>query len=243
MLSPKAAFVRAMFDRIAPRYDLLNRILSFRQDVRWRRVLADELPPAPTGDGGAIDVACGTGDMLFELVRRRRDYQSFRGFDISEGMLAVARNRSQKQRKLSERRAEPGFCFSLELGQAESLPLPDGQAHALTIAFGIRNVDDRAKALREFFRVLRPGGRLAVLELFEADPGWFASVYQFYFNRWVPWVGRVLVDRAAYRYLPASVGSMPPATEFDNMLRAAGFSSVRQLAWLSGGVRLFMADK
>jgi len=244
-LSQKSQDVQAMFDRIAPRYDLLNRLLSARQDVRWRKSLIAAMPQMTGNRGGVLyDVACGTGDVLIAALGRRADYTKAQGFDISQGMMDAGMRRRElvdvvSRRGSQGRPVEVGFT----LASAENLPVPEASGDAVSIAFGLRNVDDRPRALREFSRVLRPGGRLLVLEFFPARSTFFARVFDIYFKRILPLVGGLLSDRASYEYLPKSVASMPSGVEFTRMLHDAGFTDVTEKSWLSGATRLFVAQK
>lgn len=232
-LSEKSKQVQEMFDRIAPRYDLLNRMLSARQDVRWRNVLVAQLPQVPAGCGVLYDVACGTGDVMFQVERKRPDYTVFKGFDISARMLECACQRAEAKQK----------NFQFVQASAEKIPAESESANAVSISFGLRNVDVRSNALAEFYRVLKPGGRLLVLEFFEAESTFFAKIFDFYFKNVLPRIGGLFSDRAAYEYLPRSVATMPSAAEFNKMLLTAGFAEVTETRWLAGATRLFVAQK
>ena len=253
ILSEKSKNVQQMFDRIAYRYDFLNRLLSARQDVRWRNELVRNLPakkmieikspsglpsmhPAEIRPQVLVDVACGTGDVLISVMKQRHDFSKLIGVDISEGMMTAGRQRK-------EFRNLDGRSLSFKQGSAEDLPLEENSADAVTIAFGLRNVENREKALSEFYRVLKPGGKLLVLEFFQAENSLFARAFDFYFRRILPLIGGIFSDRASYEYLPQSVSSMPLAYEFENMLTARGFLPAIQRKWLSGATRLFVSEK
>lgn len=209
----KAATVQTMFDRAAPRYDLLNRVLTFGMDVRWRRRVLRELA-LPAGSL-VLDLACGTGDLV--EAARRRGHRAV-GFDFSAGMLAAAR--------------VPG---PLVRADVLSMPVRDGAADGVTCGFALRNVVDLPALFAESARVLRPGGRAAFLETAEPDGRLMRRGHALYFHRVVPFVGGLVSDRAAYRYLPASMAYLPPGSELVRMLRAAGFEDARR--WrLSGGI-------
>jgi len=213
-----------MFDRIAGRYDLLNRLLSAGTDVRWRRACVDLLELR--GPARLLDLATGTADLLVEALRRDAGHRGI-GVDLSEQMLR--RGAAKLRRRGLESRA------GLAAGDAESLPLPSASFDAATIGFGIRNVGDQSAALAELRRVLRPGGRLVVLE-FSVPPGWRGELYRRYFHRILPRIGALVSgDAAAYSYLPASVECFPAPEAFAALMERAGFIAVR---WrlLTGGI-------
>jgi demethylmenaquinone methyltransferase/2-methoxy-6-polyprenyl-1,4-benzoquinol methylase len=228
--APEKMAVRAMFDRIAPRYDLLNRVLSAGTDVRWRRRAVDELEPR----GRVLDLCTGTADLLLEALGRSADLRG-EGADLSEGMLLRGR------RKL----ADGGFSSraGLVAADGEALPFASGSFDGALVAFGIRNIGDREQALRELHRVLRPGGRVVILE-FSMPPGLLGGAYRFYFRHVLPRVGALISgDREAYTYLPASVAVFPEPPAFGAMLEGAGFTGVRWTALTAGIAHLFRADK
>jgi demethylmenaquinone methyltransferase/2-methoxy-6-polyprenyl-1,4-benzoquinol methylase len=221
--APEAAAVRAMFDRIAGRYDLLNHLLSAGADVLWRRRALDALelrPPARV-----LDLCTGTGDLLIEALRRDPRISGV-GVDLSRGMLARGAGKL-RARGLDSRAA-------LAAAAAEQLPFRNGAFDAACVAFGIRNVADATGALRELQRVLRPGGRLLVLE-FSQPVGPLAPAFRLYFRFLLPRLAGLLSDGPAYSYLPASVARFPSLEAFAGLMREAGFGSV---AWrrLSGGI-------
>ena len=222
--APERAAVRAMFDRIARRYDLLNRLLSAGTDVRWRRAGVDLLElerPARI-----LDLATGTADLLVEALRRDEGHRGV-GVDLSEQML--------RRGAAKLRRRGLGARARLAAGDAEALPLPSSSFDAATIGFGIRNVGDPAAALAEVRRVLRPGGRLVVLE-FSRPPGWRGALYRRYFQGVLPRIGALVSgDSRAYSYLPASVERFPAPEAFAALMERAGFIAVR---WrlLTGGI-------
>lgn len=217
----KARAVRRMFDGIAPRYDLLNRVLTFGLDVRWRRkaVAALGLPPGSL----VLDLACGTGDLCRELARAGHRAV---GLDFAFEMLAVAR-----------RRRDPGPGRRLGLVQADVLRLPvrDGVADGATCGFALRNVTDMEDLFRETARAVRPGGRVAVLEVSRPPHPLVRTGHALYFRRIVPVVGGLLSDPEAYRYLPRSMEYLPEPHELAAMMRRTGFSDARSRP-LSGGV-------
>ena len=213
--APEKAAVRSMFDRIAPRYDLLNRLLSAGVDRRWRRVCVDALGLPPGSK--VLDVCTGTADLLVEFLRRDAGHTGF-GVDLSGEMLA------RGARKLRERGLAPRCALSS--GDAERLPVRGAVFDGALVAFGIRNVGEPLRALREIHRALKPGGRLVILE-FSTPPGLLGAAYRLYFERVLPRIaGVVSGDRAAYTYLPASVARFPDPAAFGRLMEEAGFRSV-----------------
>lgn len=244
-LSGQALAVQQMFDRIAPRYDLLNRLLSFRQDVKWRRTLVRRLPTlSPQQQGGhqeasgaaapegcsLLDLACGTGDVVSEVMARRPDYGRIVGFDLSREMLSRA-----ALRLAPGDRGVRGPALQWIQGTATRLPFADQSFDAVTMAFGLRNVDDRASALAEMARVVRPGGRVFILEFFPLPASIMGFLFEFYFKRVLPLIGGLVSDGQAYRYLPDSVASMPTLRAFCQQVTGAGLQVTGTTSWLFGG--------
>jgi demethylmenaquinone methyltransferase / 2-methoxy-6-polyprenyl-1,4-benzoquinol methylase len=211
-------FIEGMFDRIARRYDLLNRLLSLRQDLYWRKTMISSLDIR--GPAAVLDVACGTGDVIIEMVSRHPDIGPIIGLDFSMQMLAIARH---KLKALGYRKN-----VTLVAGNGLSLPIAPGSMDAVTIAFGIRNIMDRRAALAGFYRCLKPGGKLAVLELTTPEQRFFNRIYLLYFNTILPRIGSLLSKNlGAYQYLPASVIAFPRPAAFAALMRAAGFTDIR----------------
>jgi demethylmenaquinone methyltransferase/2-methoxy-6-polyprenyl-1,4-benzoquinol methylase len=217
----KAAIVRSLFNRISPRYDLVNRVMTFGLDAGWRRRTVRELR-LPAGSQ-VFDLACGTGDLCREL--QRSGYRAV-GFDFASGMLASART-------------------DAPLVQADVLRLPvrDGTADGVTCGFALRNVVSLADLFEEIARVVRPGGAIALLDASTPDNAVLRIGHRLYFERVVPVVGGLLSDRDAYAYLPRSMAYLPDPREMLALLRASGFPSARRLQ-LSGGItQLFVGTR
>ncbi|HMC08136.1 MAG TPA: ubiquinone/menaquinone biosynthesis methyltransferase [Actinomycetota bacterium] len=217
----KVRAVRAMFDAIAPRYDLLNRILTFGMDVGWRRTTVRQLGLEP--GSLVLDLACGTGDLCRDLAAAGLRAV---GFDLSAGMLAAARTDAP-----------------LVLADVLTLPVAAASADGVTCGFALRNVADLGAFFTELGRVVRRGGRIGLLEV--AEPRWrpARAVHGFYFRRVVPVVGGILSDRAAYRYLPASTAYLPEPDEMLAMLGAAGFPDSRRRLLGMGAAQLIVGTR
>lgn len=217
----KVTAVRSMFDTIAPRYDLVNRIMTFRMDVGWRRRTVRDLR-LPAGSLVA-DLACGTGDFCRELSD-----QGLRpvGFDLSYGMLAAART-------------------DAPLTEADilQLPVPDGALDGITCGFALRNLLELPRFFVELGRVVRPGGRIALLDVAIPPNPVLRWGHSIYFGRVVPMVGGLLSDPAAYRYLPKSVAYLPEPEVMLQQLADAGFESVQRTLLTTGISQLITASR
>lgn len=226
------ARISGMFDAIAPRYDLLNRVLSAGIDRHWRTVAIRSLQL--TGTETVLDVCSGTADVALEA--RKGGAGRVLGVDFAGAMLLLGLKKV--------RAAGEGAHIPLVRGDAMRLPVRDGSVDAATVAFGIRNVERAEVACREMARALRPGGRLAILEFgMPRIPG-IRPLYTWYFRRVLPLIGRMVSGHnAAYTYLPASVGAFPPPDEFMATLRAAGFVDTRALPLTFGIVHLYTARR
>jgi len=213
----KASRVHGVFSSVASRYDLMNDAMSLGLHRLWKDALVDWLAPRPGLE--ALDVAGGTGDIAFRILRRLRGDGHVTVLDLTEAMLVEGR-----------RRAEAGAHagrLSWVVGDAMRLPFPDAAFDAYTIAFGIRNVTRPEEALAEAFRVLRPGGRLIVLEFGRVSPEGLQRLYDLYSFQAIPRMGQALAgDRASYQYLVESIRRFPPQDRFQAMLREAGFELV-----------------
>lgn len=219
--------VQEMFGRIAPRYDLMNRLMTGGQDVRWRKMTVKLALAA--GAERVLDVATGTGDLALAL--RAGGATEVVGLDFAPPMIALAEEK---------RDGRDGVSFLV--GNAMALPFPDGAFDAVTIAFGLRNLPSYMEGLREMARVLRPGGRLVVLEMTPLTTPVIAPLFRLYFENVVPLVGGWLSgDRSAYRYLPSSVAAFPDAEALAAMMREAGFAAVTVKKVGGGTVALHLA--
>jgi peptidoglycan pentaglycine glycine transferase (the first glycine) len=232
----KPRVVRGMFDAIAARYDLMNRLMTGGQDERWRRLAADAVYPEAVRV--AYDIGAGTGDLSLALAQAAPQAKVL-AVDFSAGMLHLAK------RKCAIRRADARV--SVLLGDAMSLPVPSNSADAVVTGFTLRNVADVSTVFAEFFRALRPGGRLAILELTplrRAPIAGFERLFDLYFERIVPVVGRLVSGNgSAYRYLPSSVRVFPDADHLAKMLEDAGFDKVQYRLLALGTVALHVAEK
>ena len=209
----KAQAVRSMFDAIAPRYDLVNRVMTFRMDVGWRRRTIREL--ALSKGSRVLDLACGTGDFCRELTQRGL---APIGIDFSWGMLAAARTNAP-----------------LVHGDALCLPIRERAVDGVTCGFALRNFVELDAFFTELARVVRPDGRIALLEVAEPANPLLRAGHRAYFGKVVPVIGKLLSDGAAYRYLPKSVAYLPAPESMLRMIETAGFRDVQRIL-LSGGI-------
>jgi demethylmenaquinone methyltransferase/2-methoxy-6-polyprenyl-1,4-benzoquinol methylase len=217
----KAVAVRQMFDDIAPRYDLVNRVMTFRLDVRWRRRAVRDLQ-LPAGSI-VLDLACGTGDLCDDL--RDAGHVPL-GMDFSFGMLAAART------------DEP-----LAQADALSLPVPDGSVDGVICGFALRNFVDLDGFIRECARVIRPGGRIALLDASEPENRFLRFGHGIYFGKVVPRIGAALSKASAYRYLPKSLAYLPPGPELTALMREAGFGDARRDQLTGGAAQLLVGTR
>ncbi len=213
-----------MFDRIAGRYDLLNSVMTAGLHHRWRQRAAERAELRP-GDA-ALDVCCGTGDLALELASRVTPGGHVVGCDFSEPMLDLAREKAAEQ-------VATGVRF--EWADALNLPYDDGRFDAVTVGFGVRNLSDLGAGLEEMRRVLRPGGRLAILEITQPTRPPLSTFYSLWFDRAVPILGALAGDSEAYSYLPESVRSFPSPRGLAEKMDAAGLGHIRWTV-LAGGI-------
>lgn len=232
MKGPDTKRIQSLFDSIAGDYDRLNHILSLGVDRSWRRRSLKWI----SGGRDILDIACGTGDFSIEIARHSDSATQVTGVDLSEGMLEVMRSKVDAAGLSGRIRAEQGNC--------EQLRFADNSFDRATIAFGIRNFENREKALGEILRVLRPGGRLVILELSVPSNRVLRALYCVYFTKILPVIGGMVSgDKAAYRYLPASVLKFPGKEEWMGTMRDCGFRNVSHRSFSFGICRMYIGEK
>ena len=234
MTSPESeAKIAQMFDKVAPRYDFLNALLSMRQDKRWRKKLVSLC--SDHKGASYLDVATGTGDVITAIGEKRPDAKELYGVDISEAMLNLAKVKTKHY----------SFSSILKFGvmSAEKLQFSDAKFDTVSISFGLRNVINKKNALSEFARVLKPGGKLLILEFFTPEGTIFSRLFQWYFHQVLPKIGALFSDREAYHYLPKSVGSFYSYKELNKLLHELGFEHKQTVTYLFGSCRLILLRK
>ncbi|MEE9442829.1 MAG: bifunctional demethylmenaquinone methyltransferase/2-methoxy-6-polyprenyl-1,4-benzoquinol methylase UbiE [candidate division Zixibacteria bacterium] len=225
--------IRTMFDRISPRYDLLNRLLSGFNDMRWRRKAVGLL--GDLSGKNALDLCCGTGDFLKILEDKYHENINLIGIDFAGGMLRIAGHRLN---------LSGSGNLVLCQGDALKLPCSDKSVHAVTIGFGIRNIIEKKEALEDIIRALAPGGRLVIIE--PAIPGnkIIAGLFKFYFRKIMPIIGGILSgDYKAYKYLDKSVESFPEPKEFCILMEECGFVNVHAYRQTPGTAMIYYGEK
>jgi len=240
---PKKENIQQMFDGIAPSYDRLNHIMSLGVDKLWRKRAVKEIIGTDSGLGDrrrhalkVLDIACGTGDSTIAIAKAGGAQTKVIGADISSGMMDF----------VMEKAARAGVTDRIKLMVADgtALPFEDGSFDVVTCSFGIRNFEDKAAGLREFFRVLKPGGRLVILELSVPSKPWLRKLYDIYFMHVMPLIGGMISgNKAAYKYLPASVHAFPAADVFTSMISRSGFSAARFQALTFGLCTMYVATR
>lgn len=225
--------VRDIFSTVTKRYDFLTHLLSLYRDIAWRRFTAKKLRRGTTRR--LMDVATGTADLAIEMARRNPAYFVV-AMDFMAEMMALG------ARKLGEKNLLHRVC--LVQADAVYLPFPSGTFDAVSIAFGIRNIPDKMKAIREMSRVVAPGGQVLVLEMTRPGHGFFGRLYVFYLQKVMPLAARVLSPNpAAYLYLADSILHFPSSSDFSDMMKSAGLHSVKSYALTLGITHLFVGYK
>lgn len=224
-LSEKGERIREMFGGIAPRYDLLNRVLSLGIDRAWRRFAVGKI--GVKGAGRVLDVATGTGDVALEIAAQTSSAVSIVGVDFCKEMVDLG--------KVKVENSPHAGRIKLQVAPCEDIPYEDGTFDAATISFGIRNVVDRNKGLTEMRRVLKDGGKIVILEFSTPTMPVFKQLYHFYFLNVLPRIGGAFSRFSAYQYLPDSVLEFPSRDTFKGMMREVGFKDVQHYD-LTGGI-------
>lgn len=242
-LNKESGKISGMFNGIAPRYDLLNHLLSFNIDKYWRsrmvRFLKQDHLPLDAGSlcPRILDIACGTGDSSIALYKSG---MAVTGVDIAEKMMEIAREKNNRLEKQKIGTPLPEYVF----GSAESLPFPDNSFDGVTISFGIRNFNRRPQCLQEIYRVIKPGGTLAILEFAKPRNPIIRWTYNTYFNNILPFVGDLISkDKGAYKYLAESVEQFPKYDAFCKEMEEGGFSSVNYHPYTFGVTILYTGKK
>jgi len=228
----KKKFVEKMFDDISPHYDILNRVLSFGIDKYWRNKLIRSMNI--TNNQSILDVATGTGDVIFE-INKKYNVEST-GLDISKKMLNIA---NMKLKKIKDKQRNIIFIH----GDAEKLPMEDNLYDHICISFGFRNLGDYNIALKEFYRVLKPGGKLSILEFSKSKSIFFNKIFQFYFNKILPRIASLISRADAYRYLPESVRYFPNQRKINDFLDSNNFIDIKTQSLTFGVATIYKGIK
>lgn len=225
--------IRKLFDNIAPDYDRLNHILSLNIDKGWRRKAVKNLLDTAT-PLNILDVACGTGDFTIEIAQKAPQGSKITGIDLSEGMMKIGR----------EKIKAAGVDAQMVQGDCEQLQYPNDTFHRISVGFGVRNFEHLQQGLCQMHRVLKPGGKLVILELSVPSNPIIRWCYKLYFLKILPAIGGwISGDRGAYEYLPASVLRFPAPDKFAGMLKEAGFTDVGHKALTLGICRMYIGHK
>lgn len=232
--NPRDRSVQSMFDRIAGRYDCLNRVISFRLDGWWRRQVVGRV--LTQAEPRILDIGTGTGDLVFDAAKAANGSGQFIGLDFSLEMLRLAR---AKRKNFSR-----GACTFFVMGSAMMAPFKNNVFDGAISAFVLRNVSNLPMLFEEAHRVLKPGGQFVSLDMFPPSATWFSVLYGLYFHGLMPRIGALLArDREAYRYLSESVRRFHPPERVAAMIEEAGFEHVTMLKFLSGAVCMHIARK
>jgi demethylmenaquinone methyltransferase / 2-methoxy-6-polyprenyl-1,4-benzoquinol methylase len=232
--APPRTEIWKMFDQISPTYDFVNRIMTFGLDQLWRKRLCAFLPP--TKQMQVLDCATGTGDQIIALLEKRPDIHSIVGIDLASAMIDIGKEKISKMAYAKK--------VSFALASALETPFPDDHFDCVTISFGIRNVTDIMAAFKEFRRVLKPGGKVLILEGTIPRKKWLRSLHLFYLRHFLPKIGGILSKNfKAYRYLNETIETFPQGERFCGRMRAAGFINVRANALFGGIVTVYQGDK
>lgn len=223
-----------MFDEISPTYDRVNRVMTLGLDQYWRKKLCKYLPQKE--QLSILDCATGTGDQILSLFKSGADIGSVIGLDLAEAMLTIGQNKIEK------------FPFRnkvrFQVGSALELPFQENQFDCISISFGIRNVTDVSRALKEFYRVLKPGGRVLILEGTVPERAWLRGIHLFYLRHFLPRIGGLISkNRNAYRYLNETIETFPQGVAFCQLLEEARFTAVRPNLLMGGITTVYQADK
>lgn len=225
--------IRSLFDNIAPDYDKLNHILSLNIDKGWRKRAVCEIADVQQ-KLSVLDVACGTGDFTIEIAKKVTEGSKIVGIDLSEGMMKVGR----------EKIADAGVDATLEYGDCEALDYPENSFDRISVGFGVRNFEHLDLGLKEMCRVLKPGGKLVILELSVPSNPIIRWCYKLYFLNILPMIGGMVSgNRGAYEYLPASVLNFPAPDKFIPMMYESGFLQVRHHSLTLGVCRMYVGIK
>ena len=234
MQTQEIPFIKEMFNKIAHRYDFLNRLLSLRQDIFWRRTLSSKINVPKHGK--VLDAACGTAELSIKITDKAVNAISVFGVDFSPKMLEIA---DRKIKKLSSSSKIYLICAN-----AFNLPFSAETFDAVTIAFGIRNINDKVKALKKFYACLKPGGKIFILELTTPKKGILLSFYLLYFKKILPFIGMFFSkNKTAYNYLPESVMNFPENTVFSQIMRQSGFENISCKKMTMGIATLFTGSR
>jgi demethylmenaquinone methyltransferase/2-methoxy-6-polyprenyl-1,4-benzoquinol methylase len=243
--APSRHEIWKMFDRISPTYDIVNRVMTFGMDQLWRKRLCSFLPYLKDNhilDGAKgkemriLDCATGTGDQIIALLEKRGDISSVIGIDLASSMIEIGKEKIAKKPYANK--------VNFQVASALEIPFPDNYFEGVTISFGIRNVTDIMAAFKEFRRVLKPKGRVLILEGTLPRKKWLRSLYLFYLRHFLPRIGGIISKNFdAYRYLNETIETFPQGERFCGLMRAAGFVDVQESSLLGGIVTVYQGDK